>query len=428
MQYLPFVVFAICIVIAIMLIALAPSLWSAALAIAIAGSALALALRSQDDREIGYLTDDITVLQEQNLVLKEQMVALKKEVAQNNEMLDELADIVEQIATLSTDKSGNLSREEFEALRHELAEVRAAPGLVGQTDIAADSRSDDLEFRIAALEARFADGDSDDAVLSGGLGLTAGVATAAAATSALAQTEDDQDTSNDPQSSERGAAEAVRESAAASEQISTLTDASLSGVFQPDQSTPVAYILQAAGTNTIEGFPTLLQHAIEVSTDLEEAQRENLLFVRISADLLAEPTVRDAILAAVAEYPALQRRLAILTGQQEFGDASLTTLSTIADEGCRFGLHDVRDWSVNLASLAQNGMAFILVDGPAMAGSAKDQGGDPKRLAQALKMHDIALIAGNVDTELDIEVVKQLEPTFLTGAGLGETRALEIRS
>ena len=86
----------------------------------------------------------------------------------------------------------------------------------------------------------------------------------------------------------------------------------------------------------------------------------------------------------------------------------------------------VRDWSINLASLARDGMAFILVDGPAMARSAQEQGGDPRRLAQALGMHNIALISGDVSTDEDIQAVGGLEPSFVTGEGLGEARELEV--
>lgn len=417
LQYLPFVIFAICVAIAVLLTVVAPSSWSAALAIAIAGSALALAFRSQDSREIGYLTDDITVLQEQNAVLSEQAEELKGEVAKSNEMIDELADIVEQIATLTAD-GGDITRAQIDALRDQVVETREKIPAIAQVEQVSKSQIDELDVRLAALEGRVAESAAANAEQAAlGLAPAATVATASAAgvgnlRSLMAKGNGETEIADpvqEPEVPEVG-----------------LSDATLSPVFQPDLGAPVAFILRPKNLVTLENFPALLRHAIQISTELEEAQRENLLFVWIPSDTLAQPSIRDVILAAVAEYPALQRRLAILTGQQDFTDASLQTLKAIAAEGCRFGMDGVRDWSINLASLARDGMAFILVDGPAMARSAQEQGGDPRRLAQALGMHNIALISGDVSTDEDIQAVGGLEPSFVTGEGLGEARELEV--
>ena len=417
LHYLPFVIFAICVAIAVLLTVVAPSSWSAALAIAIAGSALALAFRSQDSREIGYLTDDITVLQEQNSVLSEQAEELKGEVAKSNEMIDELADIVEQIATLTAD-GGDITRAQIDALRDQVLETREKIPAIAQVEQVSKSQIDELDVRLAALEGHVAESAAANAEQAAlGLAPAATVATASAVgvgnlRSLMAKGNGETEIVDPVQEPE------VPEVA--------LSDATLSPVFQPDLGAPVAFILRPKNLVTPENFPGLLRHAIQISTELEEAQRENLLFVWIPSDTLAQPSIRDVILAAVAEYPALQRRLAILTGQQDFSDASLQTLTAIAAEGCRFGMDGVRDWSINLASLARDGMAFILVDGPAMARSAQEQGGDPRRLAQALGMHNIALISGDVSTDEDIQAVGGLEPSFVTGEGLGEARELEV--
>jgi len=421
-QYLPIIIFAICVVIAILLTVMAPSLWPAALAIAISGAALALAFRSQDNREIGYLTDDITVLQEQNAVLKEQADELRTEVATNHEMIDELADIVEQIATLTAD-GGEITRAEVDALRDEMTDIRLASPTVGQ---APQGQSDQIEIRLAALEARNTSATAAE-FADASLGLTTAAA-ATAATTATAATATDVGNLRSLMARSNGEAEAQGSVKEPEIPAATISDASLAPVFQPDLGAPVAFILRPTSSDTPLAFSAMLQHATQVSTELEEAQRENLLFVRLSSKTLEETSVRDSILSAVAEHPPLQRRLAILTDQKEFSDASLQTLTAIAAEGCRFGLDNVRDWSINLASLARAGMAFILVDGPAMARSAQDQGGDPRRLAQALGMHEIALIAGGVTSKEDIDAVSGLEPTFLTGEGLGEARELEAAS
>lgn len=417
LQFLPFVVFAICVAIAVLLTVTAPSSWPAALAIAIAGSALALAFRSHDSREIGYLTDDITVLQEQNVVLKEQAAELKAEAAKNNEMIDELADIVEQIATLTAD-GGDITRAQVDALRNQMAETQERLPAIAQADQVTKSQIDELEIRLAALEARNVDPEV------GSIGSTAlGLTTAATAATTASAT--DVGNLRSLMAKGNGDAEIAEPVQEPESPAAAIVDATLAPVFQPDLGAPVAFVLRPKSADSSEDFPAFLRHAIQIATELEEAERENLLFVWISSVTLSEPTVRDAILAAVADHPALQRRLAILTGQQDFSEASLQTLKMIAAEGCRFGMDGVRDWSINLAALARDGMAFILVDGPAMARSAQEQGGDPKRLAQALGMHNIALISGEVSSEEDIQVVSGLEPSFITGEGLGETRELE---
>lgn len=432
---MPIVIFAICVAIAILLTVMVPSLWPAALAIAIAGSALALAFRSQDSREIGYLTDDITVLQEQNSDLSEQATSLQAEVAKNKEMIDELADIVEQIATLTAD-GGDTNRAQIETLRAEVADVR---GVLPESALAQQPdhrRSDEVETRLAALEAQATAMKAERSGSSASLGL-AGAATAATATASSAATAD-LGNLRSLMARGNGDVEIAEETAEPTQELeptqeieetpAAANDATLAPVFRTELGAPVAFILRPIGPEAPDDFSALLKHAIKISDELEEAQRENLLFVRLSSETLAQPTVRESVLAAVAEHPPLQRRLAILTGQQEFNDAALQTLTAIAAEGCRFGMDNVRDWSINLASLARDGMAFILVDGPAMARSANEQGGDPRRLAQALGMHEISLIAGDVSSEQDMMTVKGLEPTFVTGDGLGETRVLEAAS
>ncbi len=425
LQNIPIVIFAICIVIAILLTLMAPSFWPAALAIAISGGALALALRSQDNREISYLTDDITILQEQNSVLQKQAAEFKAELVKNNEMLDELADIVEQVATLTAD-GGDITKSEVEALRGEISEMRTLsiekeePEQVISTN---DPRVDELEVRLAALESQPATNapakvPTSDAAL--------GLAGAAAAATTISS--DDQGSVRSLMARANGDTTSTPDEPATQIPAEPKTNATLAPVFQPDLGEPIAFMLRPVGEDGPDRLMAILDHAVNISAELEAANRENLLFVNLSSKTLADPAVCESILAAVAKYSALQRRLIILTGQPNFSDAALQNLTAIAAEGCRFGLYDVRDWSLNLAALARDGMAFILVDGPAMARSAEDQGGDPRRLTQALSMHNISLIAGGVETETDIQSANGLEPTFVTGSGLGETRALETTS
>ena len=87
-KYLPVIIFAICILIAVVLAVSTPALWSAALAIAIAGAAMAVAIRVQLTGDSVNLSREVADLQKAN-------AELRTEIQNSNSMIDELADVVD---------------------------------------------------------------------------------------------------------------------------------------------------------------------------------------------------------------------------------------------------------------------------------------------------------------------------------------------
>lgn len=399
-KYLPVIIFVICIAIAVILAWTTPPLWPAAVAIALAGAALALALHAQTGGEAAYLVDEITALQEAN-------ADLRADLDRSHSMIDELADVVEQIAAVTVDGGNGASHEQVEALSAQIADLRGQP----QTP----ATDPDVLARLASVEAQLTARSTDsDATLT----LTDTLATAAPSLpnrdagrlrSLIARV------SPTPE-----AADPAPEAEPADPLKIVLTP-----VFALALGAPVAFILGVKDAETPEIVPGLLRHAALVAGELEEAERDVRLFVRLSPMTLEHLTVRRDILAAIDASPALQRRLTLLTPQEGFNETVQNTLAAVAERGCMFAMDAVRDWSINLAALARAGLSFIVVDGIAMARSAEEQGGDPRRLAQALRMHEISLIGGNVAARDDFDSVRRLEPALVTGEGLGKSRVVE---
>ena len=393
-----------------------PPLWPAAIAIAIAGAALALSLREQTSAgETAYLAEEIVELRKSNTELRE-------DLANTHSMIDELADVVEQIASMSADRVSSASREQLESVRVTLADLETRVG-VAEADKGSANRLDTLEARLGAVIAQVNERPTPQPTPEPqSLSLTA---------APTAPPENQRRDAGDVRSlmaQANGAS--VEETAADPEPVRNTRDdhVSLTPIFHPNLGAPVAFVVGSSAPDSADIAPGLLNHAAQIANELESAKKEIRLFVRISPLALSHISVRRDVLAAVDAVPALQRRLTILTPQEGYDETVQNTLSAIADRGCTFALDNVRDWSINLAALSRAGLSHIVVDGIAMAQSAKEQGGDPRRLAEALAAHDIALIAGGVMVREDIDTVRQLDPALVMGDGLGIPRLLEDAS
>ena len=431
-KYLPVILFVICVLIAVILAVSNPVFWPAALAIAISGAAMALALRLQiaDDSVVSYdNSEEIAELQKAN-------VELRAEIQKSHDIIDELADVVEQIAAATAD-GGEAAQDQIESLRADFASIQSTPVAVAPVS---NDRLDEMEIRLTALEGETRQRlDAHDATLSLTQVAPDAVAPAAATTtpatggvrSLIARAGAGMPVaptmSNDSEDElalyDEVETEAAPETATETPAEAETANATLAPVFEPGLGTPVAFIL--SGTGSDDDASGLLSHAKQIASELEEAGREVLLFLRLAPRTLESLTVRRDILEAVDTTPALQRRLTMLTAQAGLNSTVQNTLMAIADRGCKYALEDVRDWSLDLGGLAKTGLRFLTVDGLAMANSAVEQGGDPRRLAQALAVHDIALIGGSVAREADMDAVRSLEPVLVTGDGLGEARVLE---
>ncbi len=413
--------------IAVILAVTLPSLWPAALSIAISGAAIALAFKVYAGDESPDLSGEVSELQEANL-------NLRADLEKSNNMLEELADVIEQIATV-TANDANTFQPQIDGLRTDLFALQSAPVPEPVIDTRLDalpvlnSRVDEINLRLVALEntiSQQAYAHNGAVGLAGPLSPSAPVAEVPTTNpgdlrSLIARAGGAIDTENkDGQSTE--------ESDAAEMPGIVKPDVSLTPVFDPGLGAPVAFILSVQSDSVESVTSVLLKHAVQISTELEEAGRPILLLVRMSPETLSDQSVRNELLSAIEASHALQLRLTLLTQQQGFDVNAQSTLAAIAEHGCKFAMEDIRDWSLDLAGLATSGLRFIIVDAVAMANSAREQGGDPRRLAQALAIHDIALIGGSVASKDDMETVRTLEPALVTGDGLGPARILDALS
>ncbi len=430
-KHLPIILFAICILIAVVLAVTLSSLWPAALAIAIAGAALALALRLYTDDESTDFSSEIAELQKTN-------ENLRADIEKTNEVIEELADVIEQIAAASANDANTFQplidglRTDVVALQTEnssepdfIARFDELPVLSSRVD-GVNSRVDDVNLRLVAIEDRMnRQVESHD----GTLNLTDTLSTPSSAVDMSSANVGDVRSliarAGGATGGENTEGQGAEESNASEMPSMAVPDVSLAPVFNPDLGAPVAFILSMQSAEIENAASVLLRHAIQVSTELEEAGRPILLLVRMSPEMLSDVSVRNEILTAIGTSHALQLRLTVLTQQHGFDAAARDTLAALAEHGCKFAMEEVRDWSLDLAGMATSGMRFIIVDALAMANSAREQGGDPRRLAQALAMHDIALIGGAVASKDDMETVRTLEPALVTGDGLGPARVLE---
>jgi EAL domain-containing protein (putative c-di-GMP-specific phosphodiesterase class I) len=412
-KYLPVILFAICTLIAVLLAWAVPALWPAALAIAIAGAALAMSMRAQNGSEISYLISDISLLQAEN-------DELRTEIARSHSMIDELADVVEQIASFTAEPSPGVAPEEIESLRAEVTDMRAKAALVAEDDT--------ILTRLGAVEAKVEswNAETDAALTLEEVAPTAPSAENAATAARSVDTGALRSLIARASEKKERVDPSISSSVAPETPVAAVSfSASLTPVFEPTLGAPVAFVLAPNEEEALETAPSLLRHATKIAGELEDAGKEILLFVEFSPSTLADAGVRNSILAAIETSPALQRRLTLLSEQDGLDSGALQTLSLVAEQGCRFALENVRDWSLDLGELAKVGLGYIAVDGIAMANSAQEQGGDPKRLAQALRNHGISLIAGGIFIRDDIETVRALEPVLVMGDGLGIPRVLE---
>lgn len=375
-RVLPVALFLICIAIAVMLAVLFRPLWPAALAVAIAGAALALALRN---REYEEGSDDYRLT-----ALEDSTADLRAELGETRATVSELADLVEQVAAKAGEDAGS---QDVTALRESLAA---------------------LEARIEEIEAERLAAAFDPPPPAGEASPPETVHPATEAPSQL-------------RALVEGAGPAELPTADRTEDPPL--PVRLVPVFTPQLGTPVAFVVSPVSES--DALPRVAAQTARLAGQFDKAGRDVRLFLRIPPTALTDADTRTAMERLLSDSAALRARLTLLTRQAGFDAVALAAFAMLAQKGCGFALEDVRDWSLDLAGLAQAGLTHIAVDGPAMAESAKAQGGDPKRLAEALAAHDIALVAGEVADRAQLDAVRTLHPVLVMGDGLGPSRVLE---
>lgn len=381
-KHLPIIVLLICTGIALLLVFSFQPWWPAALAVAIAGAALALGLREQNGAVDGVAHEyEMEALREAN-------ASLRADLDEARAAIGDLADVVEQIASAP-------------------AQGYAGDEIDGPADSDLTARLAEVEAKLAALRTEHTEpGPAAPPEPHASQGASAGEVQ-----SLLARVS---------RKTKPDAGENLKPSA------DTVVPVRLSPVFAPALGAPVSFIVSAEGGDGPENLTGLFGQAARVANQLEGAGRDVGLFVRLSAANLADESVRGEVLGLIDSDHALRRRMTLMTPQTGFDDTAQAALAAFVERGCRFALSDVRDWSLNLAALSRAGLTYIAVDGPAMARSAREQGGDPRRLAEALAAHRIALIGAGIDDRAQIEDVRTLNPDLMAGEGIGASRVVEV--
>ena len=414
-----------CVIIAVTVVLSVTSLWPAGLAIVISGAALSMAMTlfmREEPHDLTVEVDDLSKAQAE----------LQSSLRSCNDVIQELADLTEQVASHSVRDHQQVEtglvglRTDLDDLRADIGALKSAPAV----DEVVDLRLQAVNTRLAALETKIAHiSVSHDGTLE----LTETFSPSAAMPGVDAGHADPSSFTGGMQGVDKGDGHAPGAlSYSVMDQEATVPGAddtnvriTLAPVFEPDLAAPVAFILSSHSDDQEGDLEAILSHAVRISVELEEAGREILLLLRVSPDLLSSTEVRDRILLLINDHPALQRRLTLLTRQDGFSPPVHSTVSAIAERGCRFAMEEVRDWSLDLGVFAASGLRFIIVDALAMVDSAREQGGDPRRLAQALGLHDISLIAGGITSKADMDMVLTLEPALVAGDGLGGLTVLE---
>ncbi len=112
-KFLPFILFAICLAIAGILAWAMPSQWPAALGLALSGAGIGLAMRALGNQ------NDTRDLERQVVSLRQENTTLNARIDKSFSMIDELADVVEQVATMAAEDSGP-------SVQHRLSALEAA--------------------------------------------------------------------------------------------------------------------------------------------------------------------------------------------------------------------------------------------------------------------------------------------------------------
>ncbi len=399
-QHVPLIVFAACIVLA-GAVAFLTGEWTTALAIALSGCALALAMRQPqpENHDTAFLEEDLAELRGASEAQGADIAILRGSI-------DEMAEIVESIATdLQRLPDRSQDGAAVEALRGEIAgfdkRIAAFDAPIARTA----ARLDSLERGLASVR--------QDAVRSEETAEIRPVALAASGTGGAAR-------ASGGSLLERAAR--LREGPDRGGEVHRIATVPL---FDAGHAPRGQLVEDTADTPTEAGSLAALGHALGLAEATDGDGGD--IFLRLPQAIVAAPDFADAVERVLAGREGAAARIVAVIPQAALDGHLPAALSRLLDAGARFALERMTDWSVDLAALARRGLAVIAVDGPAMAKSALSQKGDPTRLRQVLHARGIALLAAGVDTRMQLDAVGTLEPDLLAGPGLGEADIAEIR-
>ncbi len=410
-QYIPLFVFATCLALGLAL-AFFTSEWPTALAIALSGCALALAMRPPqiENHDTAFLEEDLAELRASTESHAGDIAILRSSI-------DEVADIVESLATDMQRLSGASDTGQMERLQ-------AVVGAMGERMAALDApheqtvqRIEALEQTLATLKASEIRGDETVEMRSAPPVALAATGTAAggAVRASLAAAPDAGSTGSITERAGR-----LRERFS---RVRKPRRVSALPIFDQARNPHSLLIDDPEEAPSVEGTIATLRHAIGLIGASENPQSR--IFVRIPAEIAADSAFADALEPVLEAGGDAVGRLIALVPQMTIKGGPPRSLALLLNAGARFALERMSDWSADLEALASRGLVVIVVDGPAMAKSAVAQKGDPTRLRQVLHAQGIELLAADIETRLQLDAVNSLLPDLIAGPGLGEVAVMD---
>jgi|GEM_PF-2725636 len=419
-QHIPLIIFGVCVVMALAL-AFLTGAWPAALAVALSGCALALAMRPAEveDHDTAFLEEDIADIRKLTETQEADIAALRGSI-------DEVADIVESIATDIHRLDGDTTAADVGALRMALdgldQRVTALDAPAAQTAARLDAMEQGLQrvqARPALQSAQVEPVENLQPVEPVALAVSGG-GMAAAGMQAAAMAAPQQAT--------------AKESGSITERAGRLRDrftrsrkprqVSAMPLFDAGRAPCSLLIDDPAEGGSVEGSIAAIRHALDLIGASDDT--DSRIFVRIPGDIVAHADFAIALESVLSgENLTAAPRLVALIPQSAVKGGPPRALALLLEAGVRFGLEHMTDWSADLDTLAKRGLTVIAVDGPAMAKSAMSQKGDPTRLRQVLHARGIELLTAGVETRIQLDAVSSLVPDLLAGPGLGEATLME---
>jgi hypothetical protein len=403
-QYIPLFVFVACLALALAL-AFFTNEWPTALAISLAGCAIALAMRNPvaEDHDTAFLEEDIAEIKAGGEQRDLDIAALRTSV-------DELAGIVESLAgdtARIAQQSGGVETDKLRALVDAMGKRVTS---LEQPQKQASARLDTVEQTIAGLRAERVQGaDVADLRTVEPVAVNAGTAP--------------------------GKPVSIMDAAVSMPERTGRLRERLSNARKPDKvrampvfdnaGNPASLLLDdPADEPSVAGSIALLRHALTLVGSGE--RRSAHIFLRFSTEAITDAALSEAVAPVIVEAGDSLSRVVLIVPQAAFQGGTPEALAALRGAGAMIGLEQVTDWSADLAAMAQNGLRYISVDGPAMARSAQSQKGDPTRLKSVLGARGIDLIAANIETRMQLDSVNTLVPDFLAGTGLGEPTLMDV--
>ncbi len=411
-QYIPLFVFATCLALALAL-AVFTTEWPSALAVALAGCALGYAMRQPEveDHDTAFLEEDIAEVRAAAERQAQDITTLRSSI-------DEMAQIVESLATDMERLSTSSDAAETEKLRALVDAMGKRVAALDGPGKQAAARLDTLEQSVAALRVERAQGEEiaelqtvePVALAAGGAAVVgAGAAISAAnPSSATGASITERAGRLRDRFTQKRKSDKVR--------VVPLFDAGRApaSLLIDDPETPAS----------LEGTMSVIRHALSLVGPSDGPSAR--IFVRLSSEAVAEDALADSLSDLIAGAGDAVGRLVIIIPQSSIQSGPPKALAVLLKAGARFGLERIMDWSADLDALAGRGLAVIAVDGPAMAKSAIAQKGDPTRLRQVLHARGIELLAGDIQTRMQLDAVNSLVPDLLAGPGLGDATLMEV--